>query len=73
MAEDTTIKRQPPEIPTGHLAPVSGLYRAEHADCSKVIWIRRGERFPLCPACGDETSFTLCEQVQHVSEDPDFQ
>jgi hypothetical protein len=73
MADSRTIKRQSPAIPSGHLAPVSGLYRVEHTDCSKVIWVRGGQPLPLCPECGDGASFTLRQEVQHVSEDADFQ
>ncbi len=73
MADSRTIKGQSPAMLTGHVAPVSGLYRVEHTDCLKVIWVRRGQRLPLCPECGDAASFTLHQEVQHVSEDPDFQ
>jgi hypothetical protein len=73
MAGNRTIKKQLPENASGHVAPVSGLYSVEHGRCWEQIWVRRGQRFPPCPSCGDDTSFRLLQELQHVLEDPDFQ
>jgi hypothetical protein len=59
---------------SGGLAPVSGIYRLNDHSCSRGdLWIRKGQRFPVCPECGKHSVFLLEQQVEHISEDPDFE
>ena len=60
---------------TGETVPLSGIWRPEHAGCRNPaeLWIRKDEVFPPCEQCGSAASFTLLEEVQHISEDADFQ
>jgi hypothetical protein len=61
-------------LESGGIAPVSGIYRANHGDCSqRDLWIRKGERFPVCPHCGEHSVFLLDQEVEHIFEDPDFE
>lgn len=61
-------------LESGGIAPVSGVYRLSHGECSKNdLWIRKGERFPVCPHCGKQSIFLLQQEVEHISEDPDFE
>jgi hypothetical protein len=56
------------------MAQRSGIYRSHHVGCSeKEIWIRKGSRLPLCPECGETAAFALEQEVEHISEDSDFQ
>ena len=71
------MRKQPGQLAffSGETVPVSGLWRTEHEDCPDApdLWLRREVLFPPCPGCGSATSFSLTEEVQHISEDPDFQ
>jgi hypothetical protein len=59
---------------SGDIALRSGVYRPEHASCSaRDLWIRKGSRLPLCPECGESAAFALEQEVEHISEDSDFQ
>ena len=68
-------KVQPVSFRSGEKVPVSGIWRPEHERCNKTpeLWIRKDELFPPCPDCGSPAVFTLLEEVQHISEDSDFQ
>jgi len=60
---------------SGETVPLSGIWRPEHNGCANPseLWIRKDELFPLCGQCGSQASFALLEEVQHISEDADFQ
>ncbi|HMC30976.1 MAG TPA: hypothetical protein VKL99_09090 [Candidatus Angelobacter sp.] len=68
-------KAQSVTFRSGEPVPVSGLWRPEHEKCNNAaeLWIRKEELFPPCPQCGSPAAFTLLEEVQHISEDSDFQ
>ena len=67
-------KRGATGLESGGIVPVSGIYQLAHGDCSKDdLWIRKGERFPVCPHCGEHSVFLLDQEVEHISEDPDFE
>lgn len=68
-------KSQQLSFRSGEKAPVSAIWRMEHANCVRVpdLWVRIHEPFPACPACGACSNFTLVEEVAHISEDSDFQ
>lgn len=73
LNEEKTIKPLVPLLESDSISPISGVYRCEHTGCSeKVVWIRRGEVLPRCFSCGEKAFFILEEEVQHISEDPDF-
>lgn len=73
MNQQKTIKPLVPLLDSDSISPSSGVYRCEHTGCSeKIVWIRRGEVLPRCPICGEKALFILEEEVQHISEDPDF-
>ena len=59
---------------SGEAVPVSGIWLPEHAMCKEApeLWVRKEDIFPPCPKCGSSTSFTLLEEVQHITEDSDF-
>jgi protein tyrosine phosphatase len=59
---------------SGESVPVSGMWLTEHATCKNApeIWIRKDDLFPHCLACGRTASFTLLEEIQHITEDADF-
>lgn len=60
---------------SGETAPISGIWRPAHERCPQAAeyWVRREDAFPPCPRCGGPANFTLLEQVDHISEDSDFQ
>ncbi len=60
---------------SGEIVPVSGIWRSSHEECeaSCELWLGKENLFPPCPACSAAASFNLLEEVQHISEDPDFQ
>lgn len=59
---------------SGRAVVVSGLYRIDHENClSDIVWVGKGQVFPLCPDCGEPALFGLQQQVDHISEDPDFE
>jgi hypothetical protein len=60
---------------SGASVPASGMWRADHKDCVNALdlWLQKQSFFPPCPACGLPTGFYLLEEIQHISEDPDFQ
>jgi len=60
------------KLMTGDIVPASGLYGADHQECSELIWLRKGERLPFCPGCTRPSAFVLQQEVEHISEDPDF-
>lgn len=68
-------KTQPIAFRSGEAVPRSGLWRPEHEQCKNTaeVWIRKDELFPPCPQCGSPATYTLLEEVQHISEDSDFQ
>jgi hypothetical protein len=70
-------RKQPGQVAfrSGEIVPVSGIWRPGHDDCAVAVdlWLQRHSSFPLCPACGASANFFLIEEVQHISEDPDFQ
>jgi hypothetical protein len=59
ILDDT--KRSPYVFQSGDIAVVSGLYRPDHSKCdtSPAIRIAKGERFPVCPQCGETANFLL--------------
>ncbi len=59
---------------SGEIVPVSGVWRLNHEDCGNYceLWLPKESFFPPCPTCGFAATFTLLEEVQHISEDPDF-
>lgn len=62
------------KLRSGRAAAVSGLYRIDHENClSEIVWIGKGQMFPICPDCGESAVFGLEQQVDHISEDPDFE
>ncbi len=67
--------RQPKQVQfeTGDMANVSAIYRSVHVACEPArLWLRSGERFPVCSCCGKNATYILIQEVQHVYEDPDF-
>jgi hypothetical protein len=60
---------------SGETVPLSGIWRPKHQECKNPVelWIRKDELFPPCEQCGAKASFILLEEVQHISEDSDFQ
>lgn len=60
------------KLMTGDTVPTSGVYGVDHEGCSKLIWMRIGERLPHCPGCAKHSVFVLQQEVHHISEDPDF-
>jgi hypothetical protein len=75
VSETRSNKSGGTRLQSGGVAPVSGVYRLNHdGDCSRNdVWIRQGERFPVCPHCGRHSVFLLDQEVEHISEDPDFE
>ncbi len=74
MSRRKTTKNPGGTLESGGLAPVSGVYRLDHETCSRDdLWLKKGERLPPCPLCGGEAAFLLEQQVEHISEDPDFE
>jgi len=62
------------DLRSGRAAAISGLYRIDHVNClSEIVWIGKGQMFPVCPDCGESAAFGLEQQVDHISEDPDFE
>ncbi|HET9181999.1 MAG TPA: hypothetical protein VFP59_07690 [Candidatus Angelobacter sp.] len=68
----TEQRLAPEKLMTGDIVSTSGLYGVDHEKCSESIWLRSGERLPVCPVCGKRSEFVLQQEVQHISEDPDF-
>jgi len=68
-------KAQQVAFRSGETVPLSGIWRPGHNGCANPteLWIRKDELFPLCGQCGSQASFALLEEVQHISEDADFQ
>lgn len=62
------------QLESGDNARVSGFYLSNHPGCrgSGALWVRRGERLPVCADCGRSATFIMKEAVGHISEDPDF-
>jgi len=60
---------------SGETVPLSGIWRPGHNGCANPteLWIRKDELFLQCGQCGSQASFVLLEEVQHISEDSDFQ
>jgi len=60
---------------SGATVPVSGVWRPDHDNCANLaeLWLKKGAFFPHCACCGKPASFTLVEEITHISEDPDFQ
>jgi hypothetical protein len=76
VAQEKTAKQSGQLVlGSGETVPVSGLWRSDHEGCPDApdLWLRRQSQFPRCPSCGLTTSFSLMEEVPHISEDPDFQ
>jgi hypothetical protein len=73
--EKTRSKNPQVSFRSGETVPVSGVWRPAHEGCGSApeLWVREQDAFPPCPRCGRPASFTLLEQVHHISEDPDFQ
>lgn len=74
VAKEKLSKIQQDAFSSGELIPVSGLWRSNHNDCenSSDLWLRKGDYFPPCLTCSSAASFTLQEEIHHISEDPDF-
>lgn len=72
-----TYEKKPGQILTlsGATVPVSGVWQPNHDDCANVaeLWLKKGAFFPHCSCCGQFATFTLVEEITHISEDPDFQ
>lgn len=61
------------QFETGDLAQISAIYRSVHAVCEPThLWLKAGDRFPVCSCCGENTTYLTVQEIQHVSEDPDF-
>ncbi|HEY7403319.1 MAG TPA: hypothetical protein VIB39_07350 [Candidatus Angelobacter sp.] len=60
---------------SGEIVPTSGIWRSSHEECdtSCELWIGKDSYFPPCPGCYATATFTLLDEVQHISEDTDFQ
>jgi hypothetical protein len=60
---------------SGEIIPVSGIWLSSHEGCEAAyeLWLGKENCFPPCLACRAAASYTLVEEVQHISEDPDFQ
>lgn len=62
------------QFESGDLVSATGVYRSGHARCQvKDLWLRHGERFPVCAQCGLSSTYVLDTTVEHISDDPDFQ
>lgn len=73
MNQEKTIKPFARLLESSSITSISGIYRCEHTGCcEKILWIKKGEVLPRCPVCGERALFSLEEEVQHISEDPDF-
>ncbi len=73
MSRKRNTKSPGTVLESGGVAPVSGVYRLDHAGCSRNdLWVKKGQRLPPCPECGGDAAFLLQQQVEHISEDPDF-
>ena len=59
---------------TGEAALVSGVYWVEHGQhiARREVFVQKGTLFPACPACQEPLEFRLIEQVNPISDDPDF-
>ena len=68
-------RAQPVTFRSGETVPLSGIWRPQHNGCRNPaeLWIRKDELFPPCEQCGSQATFTLLKEVQHISEDSDFQ
>jgi len=74
MSETRTTKVSGRELRSGGLVPVSGIYTLDHQNCSNGdLWVKKGQRFPVCPNCGKDSVFLLEQAVEHISEDADFE
>jgi hypothetical protein len=75
LAQANPEKRPVEALFSGTVVPASGIWRPDHDDCGSIteLWLRKDGMFPHCPCCGRAASFTLSEQIVHISEDPDFQ
>jgi hypothetical protein len=73
--KESRKKTGPVPFLSGEMVPVSGIWRPDHTRCpnSGDIWLRKQTPFPPCFGCSSSTGFALIEEVQHISEDPDFQ
>jgi hypothetical protein len=61
------------QLTSGKIAPVSGLYRTDHLKCATGdIWIPAGQLLPACSVCGTRATFSLEQEVDHISKDEDF-
>ena len=72
--EKPWTKSGPDYFQTGETVPVSGVWHPEHDECTNApnLWLLKQTSFPYCPRCAQATNFFLLEEVQHISEDPDF-
>ena len=59
---------------TGEAALVSGVYWVEHGQhiARREVFVQKGTLLPACPACQEPLEFRLIEQVNPISDDPDF-
>lgn len=77
MIKTSKIRQFPVQISsqsTGEAALVSGVYWVEHGQhiAQREVFVQKGTQFPACPACQERLEFRLIEQVNPISEDPDF-
>jgi len=70
VRDDT--KRSSYVFQTDDIAVVSGLYRPDHSKCntSSAIRIGKGERFPVCPQCGEPANFLLERKIDTLKSTP---
>ncbi len=76
MTQHTTgSEAQQLSFRSGETVPLSGVWRPQHEGCRNPaeLWIRKDELFPPCEQCGAEAMFVLLQEIQHISEDSDFQ
>ena len=59
---------------TGEAALVSGVYWVEHGQhiARREVFVQKGTLLPACPVCQEPLEFRLIEQVNPISDDPDF-
>jgi hypothetical protein len=75
LPENSKKQPHPVAFLSGEMVPVSGIWRPDHdhSDGNQDVWLRIQTPFPPCPTCGLAASFSLFEEIVHISEDPDFQ
>jgi hypothetical protein len=60
-SDDNNNKKSAYVFQSGDIAAVSGLYRTDYCNCGTPpeLHIVKGQRFPVCPQCGETANFLL--------------